>query len=78
MSDTINTGNGTEQQVPGPASKDPAEGGRATVDKALGKSSGGSPADHPENTPGAAKATADNDLTTGHSTSDDGGADNAR
>lgn len=33
---------------------------------------------HPEDRKGAAKATADNDLTTGHSAPDDGGADNAK
>lgn len=33
---------------------------------------------HPENRKGADKATEDNDLTTGHSTPDDGGADNAK
>jgi hypothetical protein len=33
---------------------------------------------HPENRKEAAKATADNDLTTGHSAPDDGGADNAK
>lgn len=33
---------------------------------------------HPEDHEGAAKATADNDLTTGHSEPDDGGADNAK
>jgi hypothetical protein len=33
---------------------------------------------HPENQRGAAQATEDNDLTTGHSSPSDGGADNAK
>jgi hypothetical protein len=36
----------------------------------------GSP-DHPEDRPGAARPSEDNDLTTGHSSPDDGGADNS-
>jgi hypothetical protein len=32
----------------------------------------------PQNEKGAAKATEENDLTTGHSTPSDGGADNAK
>jgi hypothetical protein len=36
------------------------------------------PASHPENQKGAAQATEDNDLSTGHSAPDDGGADNAQ
>lgn len=38
----------------------------------------GADAGHPEDREGAAKATADNDLTTGHSAPDDGGGDNAK
>lgn len=74
MSEKMTTGNGTEQAVPGLSSKEPAEGGRDTVEKALEKMPGGA---HPENAAGAAKATEENDLTTGHSTPGDGGDDNA-
>ena len=38
----------------------------------------GAQSGHPENQAGAAKATKENDLTTGHSAPDGGGADNAK
>jgi hypothetical protein len=47
-----------------------------TKNGAKGKSD--SPGGHPENQEGAAKATEDNDLTTGHSQPGDGGDANSK
>jgi hypothetical protein len=54
--------------------QDPAEGSRATIERELRRKS----PRHPEDRKGAARATQDNDLTTGHSTPGDGGDDNSK
>ena len=63
-----------------PSAKKPIEGGRETVDRDLQRTERGGQQGgyHPENREGADRATADNDLSTGHSSSSDGGADNAK
>ena len=81
MTDTAkSTDKGTTPHTPAPAGKDPAEGGRETVERQLGRTERGGQQGgyHPENRKGADEATADNDLTTGHSTPGDGGDDNAK
>jgi len=59
---------------------DPAEGSREVVERELArKTKRPSTADeHMENKQGAAKATKDNDLSTGHSYPGDGGDDNSK
>jgi hypothetical protein len=52
--------------------QDPAEGSRDTVEHELKRSDG-----HPEDKKGAAKATKENDLTTGHTREGDGGDANS-
>jgi hypothetical protein len=57
--------------------QDPAEGSRDTIEHELKRSPDKS-SDHPENRKGAAKATKDNDLTTGHTQEGDGGDANSK
>jgi hypothetical protein len=63
-----------------PSAKEPAEGSRETIQEELKRTERGGQQGgyHPENREGADQATADNDLTTGHSSSDDGGTDNSK
>lgn len=63
-----------------PSAKTPAEDGRKTMDKDIERTERGGQQGgyHPGNREGADKATADNDLSTGHSSPSDGGADNAK
>lgn len=74
------TANGTERQENTSAGKPPAEDDRKTVDREIARADRGGQQGgyHPENKEGARKATADNDLTTGHTTPGDGGDDNAK
>jgi hypothetical protein len=61
--------------------QDPAEGSREVVERELRRAKSKRAANvggHPENAEGAAKATKDNDLTTGHSRKGDGGDDNSK
>lgn len=60
--------------------QDPAEGSRKVIDRELArKAKPQNTADeHMEDEEGAAKATNDNDLSTGHSHPGDGGADNSK
>ncbi len=75
----IDTGNGTEQRMPAPGQKDPAEGDHKVIERELEQADGRKQGSHhPENRAGADKATDDNDLTTGHTTPGDGGGDNAK
>ena len=46
--------------------------------KSLNRQGSSKPDDHPEDQAGAAKATEDNDLTTGHSQEGDGGDANSK
>lgn len=59
---------------------DPVEGSREVIDRELArKAKRPSTADeHMENREGAAKATKDNDLSTGHSYPGDGGDNNSK
>ena len=63
-----------------PFAKEPTEESRETGEKDLTQAEPGDRqgSHHPENKEGADKATAENDLTTGHSSPSDGGADNAK
>jgi hypothetical protein len=58
------------------ARQERAQGGEPQANKS-GDPHGAEANAHPENRQGADKATADNDLTTGRSAPDDGGADDA-
>ena len=61
--------------------QDPAEGSRKTALHELARNAKNRPStadEHMENQEGAAKATKDNDLTTGHSHEGDGGDDNSK
>jgi hypothetical protein len=59
--------------------QDPSKGSRKPAKSDLGRTQGHKTSDdHPENQQGAAKATQDNDLTTGHSEEGDGGDDNSK
>jgi hypothetical protein len=55
-----------------------AEDSRAAVKDEPKRPSPGKTGDHPEDQEGAAKATEDNDLTTGHSQEGDGGDANSK
>lgn len=55
-----------------------AEGPRGAVEDEAKRPSPGKTGDHPENQEGAAKATQDNDLTSGHSQEGDGGDANSK
>jgi len=65
---------------PSPFAGRQAEGGGRAADRNLERAERGGQQGgyHPENREGADKASADNDLSTGHSSPSDGGADNAK